>query len=149
MTSNERSTVADALSGVLADSYSLYIKTHGYHWNVTGPNFPALHTMFEQQYTELALAVDQIAERIRAVGAKAPAGYKAFADLSSIPDGAAEKDTDMIADLLAGHEMVAKTAKEALEAAVSVGDDVSEGLMVDRITVHDKAAWMLRSMTEQ
>ncbi len=137
--------VVDGLSRVLADSYSLYIKTHGYHWNVTGPNFPALHAMFEEQYSELAGAVDEIAERIRAVGAKAPAGYEAFSRLSTIGDGAAETDDEMIADLLAGHETVAGTAKETLEAAEAAGDEVTLDLMVQRIAVHDKTAWMLRS----
>lgn len=137
--------VIDGLSRVLADSYSLYIKTHGYHWNVTGPNFPALHAMFEVQYTELAGAVDEVAERIRALGAKAPAGYAAFGKLSTVEDGVAESDTDMIADLLKGHETVAATAKHTLDAAEAAGDDVTVDLMVERITIHDKTAWMLRS----
>lgn len=137
--------VVDGLSRVLAESYSLYIKTHGYHWNVTGPNFPALHAMFEAEYTELAGAVDEVAERIRAVGAKAPAGYAAFDSLSAIRDGKAEVDNDMVADLLKGHETVAKTAKETLDAAEEAGDEVTVDLMVQRINVHDKTAWMLRS----
>ena len=141
----DNGAVVEGLSRVLADSYSLYIKTHGYHWNVTGPNFPALHAMFEDQYTELAAAVDEVAERIRALGARAPAGYAAFDKLSSVKDGVAETDTAMIADLLKDHETVAATAKETLDIAEAAGDDVTVDMMVERITIHDKTAWMLRS----
>ena len=146
MGANSNQAVVDGLARVLADSYTLYIKTHGHHWNVTGPHFPALHAMFEGQYTELAGAVDQIAERIRAIGAPAPAGYKAFGQLTSIK----EKDgtlsaQEMIADLLDGHETVAATAKATLDEAQQAGDEVTVDLMIQRIAVHDKAAWMLRS----
>ena len=146
MGENSNKAVVDGLSRVLADSYTLYIKTHGHHWNVTGPNFPALHAMFEDQYTELAGAVDQIAERIRAVGAPAPAGYSAFRSLTSIEekDGGLTAE-EMVADLLDGHETVAKTAKETLEVADAADDEVTVDLMVQRIAVHDKTAWMLRS----
>ena len=146
MGTNSNQTVVDGLARVLADSYTLYIKTHGHHWNVTGPHFPALHAMFEEQYTELAAAVDTIAERIRAIGALAPAGYKAFGQLTSIEekDGALSAQ-DMVADLLEGHETVAKTASETLDVAEKAGDEVTVDLMIQRITVHDKAAWMLRS----
>ena len=146
MGANSDRAVVDGLSRVLADSYTLYIKTHGHHWNVTGPNFPALHAMFEAQYTELAGAVDRIAERIRAVGAPAPAGYRAFRELTAIgeKDGALTAD-EMLADLLDGHETVARTARKTLEAAGEAGDEVTVDLMVQRIAMHDKTAWMLRS----
>ena len=146
MGANSNQAVIDGLSRVLADSYTLYIKTHGHHWNVTGPNFPALHAMFEDQYTELAGAVDQIAERIRAVGAKAPAGYKAFRELTAIEESDGDMTADsMVADLLKGHETVAKTAKQTLVVAEAADDEVTVDLMVQRIAVHDKTAWMLRS----
>ena len=146
MGANSNQAVVDGLARVLADSYTLYIKTHGHHWNVTGPDFPALHAMFEEQYTELAGAVDEVAERIRAIGAPAPAGYRAFGALTAIE----EKDgpmtaQEMVADLLDGHEIVAKTAKSALDTAQEAGDEVTVDLMVQRIAVHDKTAWMLRS----
>lgn len=146
MAAKKNESVVDGLKRVLADSYTLYIKTHGHHWNVTGPNFPALHAMFEEQYTELAGAVDTIAERIRALNAPAPAGYKAFGELTSIKekDGKMSAE-DMLADLLEGHETVAKTASETLDVAEQAGDEVTVDLMIQRITVHDKAAWMLRS----
>jgi starvation-inducible DNA-binding protein len=146
MGANSNQAVVDGLARVLADSYTLYVKTHGHHWNVTGPHFPALHAMFEEQYTELAGAVDQIAERIRAIGAPAPAGYKAFGRLTSIEekDGALSAQ-EMVADLLDGHETVAGTASETMDAAEQAGDQVTVDLMIQRIAVHDKAAWMLRS----
>ncbi len=146
MGANSNKAVIDGLSRVLADSYTLYIKTHGHHWNVEGPNFPALHAMFEEQYTELAEAVDQIAERIRALGAKAPAGYAAFSALTEIPESGTDMNADgMVADLLSGHEAVATSAQAALDAAEQAGDEVSVDIMVQRKTVHDKTAWMLRS----
>jgi starvation-inducible DNA-binding protein len=146
MGANSNKALVDGLSRVLADSYTLYIKTHGHHWNVEGPNFPALHAMFEDQYTELAEAVDQIAERIRALGAKAPAGYAAFSALTDIPESGTDLSAnEMVADLLSGHETVAASSKAALEAAEKAGDEVSADIMVQRITVHDKTAWMLRS----
>jgi len=146
MGANSNKAVIDGLSRVLADSYTLYIKTHGHHWNVEGPNFPALHAMFEEQYTELAEAVDQIAERIRALGAKAPAGYAAFSALTEIPESGTDMNADgMVADLLSGHEAVATSAQAALDAAKQAGDEVSVDIMVQRKTVHDKTAWMLRS----
>jgi starvation-inducible DNA-binding protein len=146
MGANSNKAVIDGLSRVLADSYTLYIKTHGHHWNVEGPNFPALHAMFEEQYTELAEAVDQIAERIRALGAKAPAGYAAFSALTEIPESGTDMNADgMVADLLSGHEAVATSAQAALVAAEQAGDEVSVDIMVQRKTVHDKTAWMLRS----
>lgn len=146
MGANSQTAVADGLSRVLADSYTLYVKTHGHHWNVTGPNFPALHAMFEEQYTELAEAVDTIAERIRAIGAIAPAGYAAYGKLTAIDDTPNEQTAeDMVADLLKGHETAAATAKATLDTAEAAGDEVTVDLMVQRITVHDKTAWMLRS----
>lgn len=146
MGTNSNAAVVEGLSRVLADSYSLYIKTHGHHWNVTGPHFPALHSMFEDQYTELAEAVDTVAERIRAIGAIAPAGYAAFGELTAIEDTPNKQTADaMVADLLKGHETAAATAKSTLEAADDAGDEVTVDLMVQRITIHDKTAWMLRS----
>ena len=146
MGANSNMAVVEGLSRVLADSYTLYIKTHGHHWNVEGPNFPALHAMFEEQYTELADAVDQIAERIRALGAKAPAGYAAFGELTSIPESGNDLSAEeMVADLLSAHEAVATSSKAALEAAEAAEDEVSIDLMVQRITIHDKTACMLRS----
>lgn len=144
---SDRKAVADGLSRVLADSYTLYLKTHNYHWNVKGPMFNTLHLMFEQQYNELALAVDQVAERIRALGHPAPGSYASYARLTAIPEEegvpAAE---DMIAKLLAGHETVARTAREAFPVADQGGDEPTADLLTQRMEVHEKTAWMLRSM---
>ena len=142
-----RKASADALSKLLADSYTLYLKTHNFHWNVTGPNFASLHVLFETHYTELADAVDEIAERIRALGCPAPGSYKQFAALTCIKEEtdvpSAEK---MIAQLVADHEAVSRTAHKTLKTAQETDDEVTIGLATDRMTVHEKAAWMLRSM---
>ncbi len=145
----QRKDIADGLSRLLADTYTLYLKTHNYHWNVTGPMFQTLHTMFETQYNELALAVDEIAERIRALGMPAPGSYKAYAELSSI----AEEDgvpaaTDMIANLVKGHEAVARTARSVFPAADEANDEPTADLLTQRMQVSEKAAWMLRSLLD-
>lgn len=145
----DRKSIAEGLSLVLADTYTLYLKTHNYHWNVTGPLFNTLHQMFEEQYTELAQAVDQIAERIRALGYPAPGSYADYARLSSIKERtgvpAAE---EMIADLVRGQEAVVKTARKAFPAAEKANDEPTADLLTQRMGVHEKAAWMLRSMLE-
>jgi starvation-inducible DNA-binding protein len=132
--------VLRALENLLASSYTLYLKTHNFHWNVKGPMFTTLHTLFELEYTELALAVDQIAERIRALGHPAPGTYTAFQERSVVP-----KATEMIKELVRDQGTVAEVAREVLRAAEAAGDDASEDMAVQRIQVHEKNAWMLRS----
>ena len=145
----QRALIAEGLSRVLADSYTLYLKTHNFHWNVTGPMFQTLHTMFEEEYTELATAVDEIAERIRALGEPAPGSYAAYARLSSIEDAEGVPSAkDMIAQLVAGHEAVAKTARSVFPAAEDGNDEVTADLLTQRMTVHEKTAWMLRSLLD-
>ena len=147
LAARDRKAVADGLAHLLADSYTLYLKTHNFHWNVTGPQFQQLHGMFELHYSELATAVDEIAERIRTLGEPAPGSYKAFADLSSIPDAeGVPAASDMIAELVAGHEAVAATARRVFPIAQEAQDEVTVGLLTDRLTVHEKTAWMLRSL---
>ena len=144
-----RKPVVEALEHLLADSYTLYLKTHGYHWNVTGPMFSTLHTLFETQYTELALAVDEIAERSRALGSPAPGSYTQFMERASLrEDTTVPKATDMIRNLVADYETVVKTARALVRAAEEAGDDASVDLGVRRIEVHEKGAWMLRSHFE-
>jgi len=136
----------EALSRLLADSYTLYLKTHNFHWNVTGPMFTTLHTLFETQYTELALAVDEIAERIRAVGAPAPGSYSAFAKLTQIQESeSVPAATAMVEQLAADQDAVARAAAAVLAAAQKAGDEVSADLAIQRMQVHEKNAWMLRS----
>ena len=138
--------VTEALKRVLADTYGLMVKTQNYHWNVEGPNFAGLHTLFMTQYSELFLAVDLIAERIRALGEKAPGGYGEFAKLSKINDGNSDFDSDqMVKDLYEAHQLVLASIKKAFAAATKAGDDSTVDLLTQRIGVHDKAAWMLRS----
>jgi starvation-inducible DNA-binding protein len=145
----DREKIAAGLSRLLADSYTLYLKTHNYHWNVTGPQFNTLHTMFEQQYTELALAVDEIAERIRALGVSAPGSYKAFADLTSVEEAAGgETAEEMIRQLVVGQEAVVRTARDAFPAADKANDEPTADLLTQRMQIHEKNAWMLRSMLE-
>lgn len=142
----DRKAVAESLSKVLADSYALYLKTHGYHWNVRGPNFSQLHSLFMAQYTEMWTAIDEVAERIRALGELAPQGYGAFGNLSSIKDGDPTKNAEgMIQDLIAGQEAVIATLYAALPVAQEAGDEVTASLISDRLTAHEKHAWMLRS----
>ena len=146
----DRKKVAHGLSQLLADSYTLYLKTHNYHWNVTGPMFQTLHLMFEQQYTELATAVDLIAERIRALGYKAPGSYKEFQALSSMaePEGSSTSH-QMIVDLVHSHEAVIRKAREVLGHGEKAGDQASVDLATQRIQLHEKTAWMLRSLVNE
>jgi len=143
----QRKAIADGLAVLLADTYTLYLKTHNYHWNVTGPMFQTLHTLFETQYNELALAVDEIAERIRALGEFAPGSYKEYAKLTSIKeaDGIPTAE-EMIKDLVKGQEAIAKTARSIVPVADEASDEVSLDLLTQRMTVHEKTAWMLRSL---
>ncbi len=145
-----RQSIADGLSRLLADSYTLYLKTHNYHWNVTGPMFTTLHTLFEEEYTELATAVDEIAERIRALGFPAPGSYKAFAKLSSIKEetGDPPNAKDMIKNLVIGQETVVRTAREIFPLAEEAHDEPSADLLTQRMQVHEKNAWMLRSLLD-
>ncbi len=143
----DREAIAGGLSRLLADSYTLYLKTHNYHWNVTGPQFNTLHQMFEEQYTELATAVDEIAERIRALGIKAPGSYVEFSDLTSIKEGNGEETAEeMIRQLAIGQETVVRTAREAFPAADDANDEPTADLLTQRMQSHEKNAWMLRSM---
>ncbi len=142
----DRKAVAEQLSKLLADTYALYLKTHGYHWNVRGPNFSQLHSLFMAQYTEMWTAIDEVAERIRALGELAPQGYGAFGNLSSIKDGDPTKNAEgMIQDLIASQEAVIATLYAALPVAQEAGDEVTASLISDRLTAHEKHAWMLRS----
>ncbi|WP_339871662.1 Dps family protein [uncultured Brevundimonas sp.] len=146
LTKTERTDVARELTKVLADSFAVYLKTHGYHWNVRGPEFFSLHTLLEQQYREIWEALDTIAERIRALGEFAPQGYATFANLTSIKDGDAEQDAPaMLKELMKDHETLIATARSALKAAEGEGDDVSVDLLTVRLAEHEKAAWMLRA----
>jgi starvation-inducible DNA-binding protein len=142
----ERTKVAEGLSRLLADSYAVYLKTHGYHWNVRGPNFASLHALFMEQYTEMWEAIDDIAERIRALGMLAPQGYRSFSNLSGIQDGDAENDSEtMLRELVRDHETLINSARAARAEADAIGDDVSASLIDDRVEAHEKHAWMLRA----
>lgn len=142
-----RKEIADGLSRLLADTYSLYLKTHYFHWNVTGPLFNSLHLMFEEQYTELATAVDEIAERIRALGVFAPGSYSQFSELSSISETREVPSAEeMVRLLVEGNEAVAKTARSVFPAAEKGTDESTADLLTGRLRVHEKTAWMLRSM---
>jgi starvation-inducible DNA-binding protein len=148
-TSNTTAQTLEALNKLLASSYTLYLKTHNYHWNVTGPMFTTLHTLFEAQYTELALAVDEIAERIRSLGAPAPGSYSAFAKLSNIAEeNGSPTANEMINNLIADQKIIVTAAKAVVEAAEQTGDKVSEDLAIRRMEVHEKNAWMIRSHLE-
>jgi starvation-inducible DNA-binding protein len=143
----DRKAITDGLARLLADTYTLYLKTHNYHWNVTGPMFQTLHLMFESQYNELALAVDLIAERIRALGAPAPGSYREFGELSSVPEdddhpGASE----MIRRLVLGQESVARTARSLFPVVEQAHDEPTADLLTQRLQIHEKTAWMLRSL---
>ncbi|MCA9323256.1 MAG: DNA starvation/stationary phase protection protein [Planctomycetes bacterium] len=147
--STDKKPVIKALETLLADSYTLYLKTHSYHWNVTGPMFSTLHTMFETQYTELALAVDEIAERIRALNSPAPGSYTQFVELATIKeDTGAPAAMDMIRNLGTDAEKVVASARAVVRAGEAAGDDASVDLGVRRIELHEKNAWMLRSHLE-
>ena len=144
-----RQQIAEGLSRLLADSYTLYLKTHNFHWNVTGPMFSTLHTLFEQHYTELATAVDEIAERIRALGVAAPGSYRQFGELSSIPEETGMPNAEeMIRQLVQGQEAVVKTARSIFPIVESANDEPSADLLTQRMQIHEKNAWMLRSLLE-
>ncbi len=143
----DRLAIADGLSRLLADTYTLYLKTHNYHWNVTGPMFQTLHLMFETQYNELALAVDSIAERIRSLGAPAPGSYRQFTALSTIDEDEDVPDAEeMIRRLVAGQEAVARTARSVFPVVEQAHDEATADLLTQRLQVHEKTAWMLRSL---
>ncbi|MEM9038129.1 MAG: Dps family protein [Actinomycetota bacterium] len=143
----DRIEIAEGLSRLLADSYTLYLKTHNYHWNVVGPMFNTLHLMFEEQYTELSTAVDEIAERIRALGAPAPGSYRQFAELTSITEDDDEPDAqEMIRRLVEGQETVVRTARSIFPVVERSNDEPSADLLATRMQVHEKTAWMLRSL---
>lgn len=145
----DRQQIAAGLSRLLADTYTLYLKTHNYHWNVTGPMFQTLHLMFETQYTELALAVDLIAERIRSLGVPAPGTYREFAELTTIAEAdGIPKAEEMIRDLVAGQEAVVRTARSIFPLADAVNDEPTADLLTQRMQLHEKTAWMLRSLLE-
>ena len=145
-----RAKIAEGLSRLLADTYTLYLKTHNFHWNVTGPMFQTLHLMFETQYTELALAVDLIAERIRALGYPAPGTYSEYVKLSSIPETpGVPKAKEMISLLVEGQEAVVRTARSIFPVLEEVNDEPTADLLTQRMQVHEKTAWMLRSLLEE
>ena len=147
ISTNDRAQVADGLSHLLADTYSLYLQTHNFHWNVEGPMFNTLHLMFETQYNELWLAVDTIAERIRSLGAHAPATYSEFAQLTSIAEvSGVPPALDMVAILVQGHEAVTRTARQAFKLSDAAGDESSSDMLTQRLQIHEKTAWMLRSL---
>lgn len=146
ISAKDRERIAQELSRVLADSYTLYVKTHNYHWNVEGPHFKGLHELFEEQYTELATAVDDLAERIRALGHKAPGGLSAFSKLAAVKEETGEPEwKDMIRTLAEDQETVVGTCRQCLKVADDAGDEATVDLMVERLQVHEKTAWMLRA----
>ena len=147
----DRAAIAQGLSGLLADTYTLYLTTHNFHWNVTGPMFNTLHVMFMGQYTELWNAVDPIAERIRALGHLAPGSYADFGALTSLADAPSTppKALEMVRILVAGHEAVARTARELFPVADKARDEPTADLLTQRLTVHEQTAWMLRSLLEE
>ena len=146
----DRKAIAEGLSRLLADTYTLYLKTHNFHWNVTGPMFQTLHLMFETQYNELALAVDLIAERIRALGYPAPGTYAEYAKLSSIKEKpGVPKAQDMIRLLVAGQEAVVRTARSIFPTVDKANDEPTADLLTQRMQIHEKTAWMLRSLLEK
>lgn len=149
LSDTERNTIAKGLSHLLADTYTLYLKTHNFHWNVTGPYFSSLHLQFEQQYTELWTATDLLAERIRALGVFAPATYAEFSKLTSIQEEMGHPAWEqMVTQLVEGHETVIRTARQVLALAAEAKDEVTASLLSDRMEVHEKAAWMLRSLLD-
>ncbi len=150
ITAKDRRQIADGLSRLLADTYSLYLKTHYFHWNVKGPMFQTLHLMFETQYNELALAVDAVAERIRSLGHEAPGSYQAYAKLTSIEEtDHVPEATEMVRLLVKGHEAVTRTARKVFPAADQAGDESTADLLTQRLQIHEKTAWMLRSLLEK
>ncbi len=147
----DRAAIAQGLSRLLADTYTLYLTTHNFHWNVTGPMFNTLHTMFMTQYTELWTAVDPVAERIRSLGHPAPGSYAQFSQLASVPDVPVTppKALEMVRILVQGHEAVARTARELFPMADKARDEPTADLLTQRMTVHEQTAWMLRSLLEE
>lgn len=142
------SKTTNELKQLLADSYALYLKSHNYHWNVVGPHFVSLHALFEEHYTDLATAIDAIAERIRAKGDIAPGGFGIYQETSKIKDGDPKLEAmEMVKDLIKGHEAVAETLRGVIDAAGEEGDDVSEDLAIGRLEVHEETIWMLRSVS--
>jgi starvation-inducible DNA-binding protein len=150
LSEQDRSAIAQGLSRVLADTYTLYLTTHNFHWNVTGPMFTSLHTMFMQQYTELWNAVDPVAERIRSLGFHAPGSYAEFGRLTSMQDAPVEppQALEMVRILVKGHEAVARTARELFPVADKAGDEPTADLLTQRLSYHEQTAWMLRSLLE-
>ena len=148
---DDRSTIAQGLSRLLADTYTLYLTTHNFHWNVSGPMFTSLHAMFMAQYTELWNAVDPIAERIRSLGHRAPGSYAQFSELSSLPDAPQQppKALEMVRIHVQGHEAVARTARGIFPAADVASDEPTADLLTQRLAVHEQTAWMLRSLLEE
>ena len=145
----DREKIGEGLSRLLADSYTLYLKTHNFHWNVTGPMFSTLHNLFETHYMELATAVDEIAERIRALGVNAPGSYKQFAELSSIEEETGTPNAEgMIKQLVEGQETVVRTARSIFPLVDGANDEPSADLLTQRMQIHEKNAWMLRSLLE-
>ena len=146
-----RAAIAQGLSCLLADTFTLYLTTHNFHWNVTGPMFNTLHQMFMVQYTELWMAADPVAERIRSLGHVAPGSYAQFSELASIPDvpGTPPKALDMVRILVQGHEAVARTARELFPVADKANDQPTADLLTQRLTVHEQTAWMLRALLEE
>ncbi|WP_082448593.1 Dps family protein [Xylophilus sp. Leaf220] len=147
----DRAAIAEGLSRVLADTYTLYLTTHNFHWNVTGPHFNSLHVMFMEQYTELWTSTDVIAERIRSLGHYAPGSYAEFSKISTVPDVplSPPKATEMIRILVQGHETVSRIAREFIPVAEEAGDDPTADMLTARCAVHDQTAWMLRSLLEE
>ena len=148
---DDRKKVSESLMVVLADAFTLYLKTHNFHWNITGPMFNSLHVMFETQYNEQWLALDEIAERIRALGYNVPASYAEFVKMTSIKDDVKVEHTDwreMVKQLTLGNEAVCRTARKSLEIADKAGDDPSVDMLTQRLQVHEKNAWMLRSLLQ-
>lgn len=146
----DRREIAEGLSRLLADTYTLYLKTHSFHWNVTGPMFNTLHTMFMEQYTELSTAVDEIAERIRALGFPAPGSYAQYAKLTSITEETGTPGAEvMIRQLVEGQEAVVRTARSIFPVVEKAGDEPTADLLTQRMQIHEKTAWMLRSMLEK
>lgn len=149
ISAKDREKIVESLSKLLADTYTLYLKTHNFHWNVKGPMFQTLHLMFETQYNELALAVDLIAERIRALGAPAPGSYREFGKLSSIQEAEGVPEAkEMIRQLVAGQEAVIRTARAGFEVVEKANDQPTADLLTQRMQIHEKTAWMLRSLLE-
>lgn len=147
---DDRKRLAQSLSTLLADSYTLYLKTHNFHWNVKGPMFHTLHVMLEEHYQELATAVDDIAERIRALGERAPGSYKAFGELTSLKEATDNpKATEMIQRLVDDHETLVRTARSTVKVADETGDEVTADMATERLQIHEKTAWMLRSLLEE